>query len=57
MTLPTDSTKGAWVDTHGAGAQRSDPKVKDPAKTYPYADGPQGDAIRVDNYVRLVRDL
>lgn len=57
MTLPTDSTKGAWVDTHGAGAQRSDPKVKDPAKTYPYADGPQGDAIRVDNYVRLVRDI
>jgi hypothetical protein len=57
MTLPTDSTKGAWVDTHGAGAQRSDPKVKDPAKTSPYADGPQGDAIRVDNYVRLVRDI
>ncbi len=56
MTSPTDSTKSAWVDAHGAGAQRSDPKVKDPAKTYPYPDGPQGDAIRVDNYVRLVRN-
>jgi hypothetical protein len=56
MTSPTDSTKSAWVDAHGAGAQRSDPKVKDSTKTYPYADGPQGDAIRVDNYVRLVRN-
>jgi hypothetical protein len=57
ITSPTDPTLGAWLDVHGAGAQRSDPKVKDPAKTYPYANGPQGDAIRVDNYVRLVRDI
>ncbi len=56
MTSPTDPTKSAWLDAHGAGAQRSDPKVKDSTKTYPYADGPQGDAIRVDNYVRLVRN-
>ncbi len=43
-----------WVDVHGAGAQRSDPKAGDPAD-YPTGNGPQGDAIRVYNYVRLVR--
>ena len=57
-----------WVDIHGAGCQRSDPKVAPP---FPYATvhtvvvkgvtytgysfGPQGDAIRGLNYVRLVR--
>ncbi len=46
---------GTWVDVHGAGAQRSDPKVGDPAD-YPTGHGPQGDAIRIYNYVRLVRD-
>ena len=46
---------GAWVDVHGAGAQRSDPKAGDPAD-YPTGNGPQGDAIRIYNYVRLVRD-
>ena len=45
---------GAWIDVHGAGAQRSDPKSGDPAD-YPYGRGPQGDAIRINNYVRLVR--
>jgi len=44
-----------WVDVHGAGAQRSDPKAGDPAD-YPTGNGPQGDAIRIYNYVRLVRD-
>lgn len=44
-----------WVDVHGAGAQRSDPKVGDPAD-FPTGNGPQGDAIRIYNYVRLVRD-
>ena len=48
-----DST---WRDVHGAGAQRSDPKDGDPAD-YPYGHGPQGDAIRIYNYVRLVRDI
>ncbi|MBN2722966.1 MAG: DUF1566 domain-containing protein [Deltaproteobacteria bacterium] len=43
-----------WVDVHGAGAQRSDPKTGDPAD-YPTGFGPQGDAIRIYNYVRLVR--
>jgi hypothetical protein len=46
---------GKWMDVHGAGAQRSDPKVGDPAQ-FPYGRGPQGDAIRIYNYVRLVRD-
>ncbi|MCB9058644.1 MAG: DUF1566 domain-containing protein [Calditrichae bacterium] len=45
-----------WVDVHGAGAQRSDPKVGDPAD-YPTGHGPQGDAIRVFNYVRCVRGI
>jgi len=45
----------SWVDVHGAGAQRSDPKTGDPAD-YPNGHGPQGDAIRINNYVRLVRD-
>ncbi len=45
----------AWVDVHGAGAQRSDPKAGDP-DDYPTGHGPQGDAIRIYNYVRLVRD-
>jgi PKD repeat protein len=44
-----------WVDVHGAGAQRSDPKEGDPAD-FPYGRGPQGDAIRIYNYVRCVRD-
>jgi len=47
---------GAWVDVHGAGAQRSDPKAGDPA-VFPTGFGPQGDAIRIYNYVRCVRDV
>lgn len=46
--------KGAWLDVHGAGSQRSDPKVGD-ASRFPEGRGPQGDAIRIDNMVRLVR--
>ncbi len=45
---------GHWTDVHGAGAQRSDPKTGDPAD-YPHGHGPQGDAIRIYNYVRCVR--
>jgi hypothetical protein len=45
---------GSWLDVHGAGAQRSDPKNGDPA-AYPYGRGPQGDAIHINNFVRLVR--
>ncbi|MDV7145336.1 DUF1566 domain-containing protein [Tropicimonas sp. TH_r6] len=47
--------RGHWVDVHGAGAQRSDPKVGS-AADYPEGHGPQGDAIRVRNFARLVRD-
>jgi hypothetical protein len=43
-----------WQDVHGAGAQKSDPKAGD-ASDYPEGSGPQGDAVRIDNYVRLVR--
>ena len=46
---------GRWRDVHGAGSQRSDPKQGD-ASEYPTGRGPQGDAIRIDNLVRLVRD-
>jgi hypothetical protein len=54
MTAPWDPTLSAWLDVHGAGAQRSDPKQGNPAD-YPKGRGPQGDAIRIYNYVRLVR--
>ncbi|MCU0787262.1 MAG: DUF1566 domain-containing protein [Verrucomicrobia bacterium] len=43
-----------YVDIHGAGAQRSDPKAGDPAR-FPHGRGPQGDVILINNYVRLVR--
>ena len=46
---------GSWLDVHGAGAQRSDPKSGDPGD-WPHGLGPQGDTIRIYNYVRLVRD-
>ncbi|MBF0102789.1 MAG: DUF1566 domain-containing protein [Desulfobacterales bacterium] len=44
------------LDVHGAGAQRSDPKTGS-ASSYPYGHGPQGDVIRIDNFVRCVRDV
>ena len=44
-----------FVDVHGAGAQRSDPKAGDPAM-FPHGRGPQGDVIRFYNFVRCVRD-
>ncbi len=47
---------GMWQDVHGAGAQRSDPKVGNP-DDYPTGHGPQGDAVRIFNYVRLVRTV
>lgn len=42
--------RGKVMDVHGAGSQRSDPKTGQPMSR-----GPQGDMIRVDNYVRVVR--
>ena len=50
------SNFGGWIDVHGAGAQRSDPKSGN-ASNYPTGFGPQGDAIRITNYVRLVRNV
>ena len=43
-----------YPDVHGAGAQRSDPKTGDPGK-FPHGHGPQGDVIRIFNFVRCVR--
>lgn len=42
------------MDVHGAGSQRSDPKAGDPSR-FPYGRGPQGDVIRIYNFVRAVR--
>jgi hypothetical protein len=42
------------VDVHGAGAQRSDPKTGDPGE-FPQGRGPQGDEVRILNFVRPVR--
>ena len=42
------------INVHGAGSQRSDPKVGDP-RNYPRGRGPQGDDVRIFNYVRPVR--
>ena len=47
---------GMWMDVHGAGSQKSDIMVGDPAN-YPTGRGPQGDAVRIYNFVRLVRDF
>lgn len=45
-----------WTDVHGAGAQRSDPKAGDPSE-FEDGHGPQGDAVRIYNHVRLVRSI
>ena len=54
---PQDHAAGHYhlVDVHGAGSQRSDPKAGDPAM-FPHGRGPQGDAIRINNFVRCVRN-
>ena len=53
------------IDVHGAGAQRSDPKSGSPTSYYlgeacnggsAYGHGPQGDIIRISNYIRMVRN-
>lgn len=43
---------GRYVDVHGAGCQRSDPKA---GSAIPTGRGPQGDIVRVANMVRVVR--
>jgi hypothetical protein len=56
-----------WLDVHGAGAQRSDPKsnstsldrsfetVTDANGNTAIYHGPQGDVVRINNFVRCVR--
>jgi len=54
--------RGSWLDVHGAGAQRSDNKggnlsgLDYAPDGYYRADSGQGDAVRIYNYVRLVRE-
>jgi ribonuclease BN (tRNA processing enzyme) len=52
---PTTPGSTQLMDVHGAGAQRSDPKTGS-AAAYPQGHGPQGDVVRILNYVRPVRD-
>jgi Protein of unknown function (DUF1566)/Domain of unknown function (DUF4214) len=59
---------GQWLDVHGAGAQRSNYKssssplqnsytiVTDANGNEAITHGPQGDVVRINNYVRCVRD-
>ena len=54
MQFPPHRGSYRLLDVHGAGAQRSDPKVGD-AEDYPHGRGPQGDVICILNYVRCVR--
>jgi hypothetical protein len=56
MEQPPGSGNWALLNVHGAGAQRSDPKAGDPGD-WPHGHGPQGDVIRIFNYVRAVRDV
>ncbi len=56
MAMPPSSGDYQLLDVHGAGAQRSDPKIGDPEE-HPYGHGPQGDVIRIFNFVRCVREM
>jgi hypothetical protein len=55
MSLPPNNVS-ALYDTHGAGAQRNDPKEMG-TSSYPSYFGPQGDILYVNNYVRAVRNV
>ena len=55
MQFPPGVGDYRLVDVHGAGAQRSDPKVGNPTD-FPHGRGPQGDVIRIYNFVRCVRN-
>jgi uncharacterized repeat protein (TIGR01451 family) len=62
--VPQTATCYTLLDVHGAGAQRSDPKISANRSTIgtacngatAYGLGPQGDLQRGANYVRLVRN-
>lgn len=51
---PSQTDTYVLYDVHGAGAQRSDPKSGTPVLIAP-GHGPQGDILRIYNYVRCVR--
>ena len=55
MESPPGSGSYLLMDTHGAGAQRNDPKTGI-VGNYPQYFGPQGDVLYVFNYTRCVRD-
>jgi hypothetical protein len=54
MEVPPNSNNYVLMNVHGAGSQRSDPKSGD-ASNWPHGNGPQGDVVRIYNYVRCVR--
>lgn len=52
------ATSEGFINVHGAGAQRSDPKSGDPQSAeYRHGFGPQRDDVRILNFVRLVRTI
>jgi len=51
----TPASSATIMDVHGAGAQRSDPKIK--TNQTPSYRGPQGDIVRVYNLARCVRGI
>ena len=55
MQFPPGVGEFRLLDVHGAGAHRSDPKAGHPA-AFPHGRGPQGDVIRIYNFVCCVRD-
>ena len=55
MEQPPNSGNYVLLNVHGAGAQRSDFKSGDPSN-WPHGHGPQGDVVRIFNYVRCVRN-
>ena len=52
----TTSDIDDYYDWHGAGAQRSDPKIGEP-EDYDMSSINATDLVRIDNYVILVRDV
>ncbi len=55
MQAPFPPYDYTLMDVHGAGSQRSDYKTGDPAD-WPHGHGPQGDVIRIYNFIRCVRN-
>jgi len=56
--MPGPDGVGRWMNVHGAGAQRSDPKSGDPkSPMWAGGRGPQGDEVRIFNFARAVRNI